>query len=203
MIPRPAKSSDVGAVSRGAQRLTDMPTQAGAYAPPVSPAFVERGRVPRSPRISSSGARKPRNVLLGGVVDPGLRHLAEVLVGGHEADVERLGEEALPDTDRPHEQDVFVAVEKLQRAGGVEEPAVAADLCRPVEVLEPAELLEAGLAQAQLQAPVVAPAHLVGEGDLQEVGVVEPLAPDEGDALGQGVEHLRLRAFGGAFHYAR
>ena len=98
---------------------------------------------------------------------------------------------------------MFAAVEKLQRAGGVEEQAVEADLCRPVEVLEPAELLEAGLAQAQLQAPVVAPAQLVGEDDLQEVRVVEPLAAGEGDALGQGVEHPRLRAFGGAFHDAR
>ena len=84
---------------------------------------------------------------------------------------------------------MFAAVEKLQRAGGVEEPAVEPDLCRPVEVLEPADLLEAGLAQAQLQAPVVAAAHLVGQDDLQEVGVVEPLAPGEGDALGQGVGH--------------
>ena len=84
---------------------------------------------------------------------------------------------------------MFAAVEKLQRAGGVEEPAVEADLCRPVEVLEPADLLEAGLALAQLQAPVVAAAHLAGEDDLQEVGVVEPLAPGEGDALGQGVGH--------------
>ena len=98
---------------------------------------------------------------------------------------------------------MFAAVEKLQRAGGVEEPAVEADLCRPVEVLEPADLLEAGLAQAQLQAPVVALAHLAGEDDLQEVRVVEPLAPGEGDALGQDVEHPRFLARGGAFHDAR
>ena len=100
------------------------------------------------------------------MVDRGLRHLAEVLVGGHEA-------------------------------------AVEADLCRPVEVLAPAELLEAGLTQAQFQAPVVALAHLAGEDDLQEVGVVGPVARGESDALGQGVEHPRLRAFGGAFHNAR
>ena len=144
------------------------------------------------------------------MVDAGLRHLAEVLVGGHEADAvpgadggvaERLGEEALADADGADEQDVLAAVEELQRAGGVEEAAVEPDLCRPVEVLESAELLEASL--AQLQPPVVAAAHLVGEDDLQEVGVVEPLAPGEGDALGQGVEHPRLRAFGGAFHNAR
>ena len=98
---------------------------------------------------------------------------------------------------------MVAAVEKLQRAGGVEEPAVEADLCRPVEVLESAELLEARLALAQLQAPVVAPAHLVGEDDLQGVSVVEPLAAGAGDALGQGVEHPRFRAFGGAFHNAR
>ena len=92
---------------------------------------------------------------------------------------------------------MFAAVEEVQRAGGVEEPAVEPDLCRPVEVLEPAELLEAGLAQAQLQPPVVAPAQLAAEGDLQEVSVVEPLAAGEGDALGQGVEQPRLRALAG------
>ena len=46
-------------------------------------------------------------------------------------------------------------------------------------------------------------AHLAVEDDLQEIGVVEPLAPGTGDALGQGVEHPRFRAFGGAFHNAR
>ena len=70
------------------------------------PAFVERGRVPRSPRISSSGRGSRGTSFSGGAVDPGLCHLAEVLVGGHDADGERLGEEALPDADRPHEQDV-------------------------------------------------------------------------------------------------
>ena len=78
---------------------------------------------------------------------------------------------------------MLAAVEELQRAAGVEEPAVEPDRCRPVEVLEPTELLEAGVAQAQLQPPVVAAAHLVGEDDLQEVGVVEPVAAGEGDAL--------------------
>ena len=71
------------------------------------------------------------------MVDPGLRHLAEVLVGGHEADAvpgadgsvaERLGEEALADADGAGEQDVLAAVEEVQRAGGVEEPAVEPDL---------------------------------------------------------------------------
>ena len=86
----------------------------------------------------------------------------------------------MPTPTGPDEQDVLAAVEEAQRAGGVEQPAVEADLCRPVEVLEPAELLEAGLAEAQFQPPVVAAAHLVGEDDLQEVGVVEPVAPGEG-----------------------
>ena len=98
---------------------------------------------------------------------------------------------------------MLAAVEEPQRAGGVEEAPGEPDRSRPVEVLEPAEPLEAGLAQAELQAPVVAAAHLVGEDNLQEVSVVEPLAPGEGDALGQGVEHPRFRAFGGAFHNAR
>ena len=114
----------------------------------------------------------------------------------------RLGEEALPDADRPHKQDVLAAVEEVQRAGGVEEPAVEADLCRPVEVLEPTDLLEAGLAQAQLQAPVVALAHLADEDDLQEVRVVEPVAPRECDAFGR-VLSTPVSGLGGALHNAR
>ena len=51
------------------------------------------------------------------------------------------------------------------------------------------DLFADGLPQAEFQAPVVAAAHLVGEDNLQEVGVVEPVAPRESDALGQGVEH--------------
>ena len=84
---------------------------------------------------------------------------------------------------------MLAAVEEVQREGGVEQAAVEPDGGRPVEVLEAAELLEAGLAQAQLQPPVVAAAHLVDEQDLQEVRVVEVVAPREGDALGQRVEH--------------
>ena len=63
---------------------------------------------------------------------------------------ERLGEEALADADGADEQDVLAAV----RAG-----AGRADLADQ----KSSELLEAGLAQAQLEPPVVAAAHLVGE----------------------------------------
>jgi len=135
---------------------------------------------------------------LGGVVDAGLRHLAEVVVGRGEADAasgadgrvaERLGQEALADADGADEQDVLAAVEELQGEGGVEQAAVEAYGGGPVEVLEAAELLEAGLAQPKLEAPVVAAAHLVDEEELEEVGVVELVAASEGDALGQGVEH--------------
>ena len=64
--------------------------------------------------------------------------------------------------------------------------AVEPDGGRPVEVLEAAELLKAGLAQPELEAPVVAAAHLVDEQELEEVSVVELVPTGEGDALGQG-----------------
>ena len=48
---------------------------------------------------------------------------------------------------------MLAAIEEVQREGGVEQAAVEPDGGRPVEVLEAAELLEAGLAQAQLQPP--------------------------------------------------
>ena len=95
---------------------------------------------------------------LGGVVDASLRHLAEVVVGRHEARrasgadggvAEGLGQEAPADADGADEQDVLAAVEELEREGGVEAAAVEPDGGGPVEVLEAAELLEAGLAQPE------------------------------------------------------
>ena len=86
----------------------------------------------------------------------------------------------MPTPTGADEQDVLAAVEEAQRAGGVEEAPVEPDGGRPVEVLEPAELLEAGLAQAQLQAPVSAgPAHARGVADEAAVAGVLEEAPRE------------------------
>ena len=112
----------------------------------------------------------------GGPLDSGYH----AVPGAHGGVAERLGEEALADADGADEQDVLAAVEEAQRAGGVEEAPVEPDGGRPVEVLEPAELLEAGLAQAQLQAPVSAgPAHARGVADEAAVAGVLEEAPRE------------------------
>ncbi len=88
---------------------------------------------------------------------------ARAVAGAHGGVAERLREETLADADRAHQQHVLAAVEELQREGGVEQPAVEPDLRRPVEVPEAATLIEARLAEAQLEAAVVAPADLVRE----------------------------------------
>ena len=145
-----ATSADPLTTPDDAKALADLAGVAGLESRPSLSAGVSRGRRGSAARGEEAAERRSR-------VERSTRACAisaEVLVGGHDADGERLGEEALPDADRPHEQDVFAAVEKLQRAGGVED-------------------------------------------DLREVRVVEPLAPGEGDALGQGVEHPRFRALAG------
>ena len=99
------------------------------------------------------GREEAAEGLVDGAVDAGLGHIAEAAVGGCEADrvsgahggvTERLGEEALAHSDRTDEQHVLAAVEELQRAGGVEQPAVERDLGGPVDVFQPADLFEAG-----------------------------------------------------------
>ena len=87
------------------------------------------------------------------MVDPGLSHGPEEVVGMYEADgmagsdgsiSESLSDEALAHADRSDEQDVLVAVQELEGEGGVEESSVECDGCGPVEVFEAAGLLEAG-----------------------------------------------------------
>ncbi len=66
--------------------------------------------------------------LVRGVVDPGLSHGPEEVVGMYEADgvpgsdssiYEGLSDEALAHADRSDEQDVLVAVQELEGEGGV------------------------------------------------------------------------------------
>ena len=91
-----------------------------------------------------------------GVVHPGLGHGPEEVVGVNEADrmpgpdggvSQGLDQEALADPRRSHQQYVLVLVQELQGEDGVQEPAVEGDGGRPVEVLQPAGLLEAGALQ--------------------------------------------------------
>jgi len=87
---------------------------------------------------------------------------------------ERLGEEALAQPHRIDEQHLFAAVER--------------DLGGPVEILQPADLFETGLSQAQCEPPVVAAADRVGQDVLQEVEVAELFAAGQGDPFRQGVK---------------
>src|SRR5207245_670433 len=57
---------------------------------------------------------------------------------------------------------------------------------RPVEVLQPADLLEAGQQHLALQPAVVTPADFIGEQHFQEGGVIQLLPAGQGDPLGQG-----------------
>ena len=67
---------------------------------------------------------------------------------------ESLGQEALADAGGTYQQDVFVPVLELQGEDGVQQSPVHGDGRRPVEVLQPANLLEAGTLQPHLDAPV-------------------------------------------------
>ena len=90
------------------------------------------------------------------VIHPGLGHGPEEVVGVNEADrmpgpdggvSQGLGQEALAHSGGPHQQYVLVLGQELQGEDGVQEPTVEDDGRRPVEVLQPAGLLEAGALQ--------------------------------------------------------
>ena len=136
---------------------------------------------------------------LQGVVDPGLIHDPEVIVGVAEAHgvagtdrgiAQGLGQEALADPGGSDEQDVLAPSQEFQGEGGVQQSAVQSNRRRPVEVLQAADLLEASLLQAHLDAPVSAAVHLVCEDNLQEGGVVQLLP------AGQGMRSGRVAAMG-------
>ena len=120
------------------------------------------------------------------VVHPGLGHGSEIVVGVDEAHcvpgpdggiAQGLGQEALAHSGRSDEQHVLAPGQELQGEGGVQQPSVQGDGRRPVEVLQPAGLLKAGLLQPRLNAPVSAAVDLVAENDFQEGGIVQLLPP--------------------------
>ena len=97
------------------------------------------------------------------VVHPGLGHAPEEVIGMAEtygvtgADggiAQGLGQEGLADTGGTHQQEVLVPGEEPQGEGGIQEPSVQGAGSGPVEVLQPAGLLEASGAQPQFQAAV-------------------------------------------------
>ena len=114
------------------------------------------------------------------------RTVCPALTGGV---AEGLGQEALADAGGSHQQDVFVFVQELQGEDGVQQSPVHGDGRRPVEVLQPANLLEAGTLQPRLDAPAGPAVDLAAEDDFQEGGVVQLLPAGQGDALGQGGGH--------------
>ena len=69
----------------------------------------------------------------------------------------------------------------------MQEPAIQGDGGGLVEVLQPADLLEAGGPDAQFQAAVGAAVDLVGEDDLQDGGVVQMVPAGQGKAFGQSI----------------
>ena len=100
-----------------------------------------------------------------------------------------LGQEGLADAGGTHQEDVLVPGEEFHGEDGVQEPAVQGDGGGPVEVLQPAGLLEAGVVQPEFQAAVGAAVDLVAEDDFEEGSVVQLVPTGQGDALGQGGGH--------------
>ena len=79
-----------------------------------------------------------------------------------------LGQEGLADTGGTHQEDVFVPGQELQGEDGIQQSPVQGNGGGPVEVLQAAGFLEAGVVEAQFDAPVLPPADLISEDDLQE-----------------------------------
>ena len=106
-----------------------------------------------------------------------------------------LGQEGLAHASRSHQQHVLVPGQELQGEGDIQEPAVEGDGGGPVEVLQAAGLLEAGVVQSQFQAAVRAAIDLVAEDDFQEGGLVQLVPAGQGNAFGRGAAWRNLARF--------
>ena len=114
---------------------------------------------------------------------------ADGVAGTNGREAQGLGQEGLAHTGGSNQQYVFLPAEEFQREDGVQKPAVQGNGGSPVEVLQPAGLLEAGVAHSQFHAPVGAAVDLVGEDDLQERSIVQLVPAGQGNAFGQGGGH--------------
>jgi len=94
----------------------------------------------------------------------------------------------LADPDRPEDQGAAGVVEEPQRAQLVPEFAVEPGAGVGGEGLQAHGGVELGGAGAQLGRGAVAAVDLVGEHELQELGVAEVLGVGQREPLGQGVQ---------------
>ena len=90
------------------------------------------------------------------------------MTGADGREAQGLGQEGLADTGGTHQEDVFVPGQELQGEDGIQQSPVQGNGGGPVEVLQAAGFLEAGVVEAQFDAPVLPPADLISEDDLQE-----------------------------------
>ena len=101
---------------------------------------------------------------------------------------EALGHERLADPDRTQDQHVVAGVDEAQRAQLVADRLVEGDLGGVVPVLEAHVGVEAGGPGPQRGRGGLAPGDLVGEDELQELGVAHGAGLGQREAFGEGVE---------------
>ena len=96
----------------------------------------------------------------------------------------------LADPDRAEDQGAVRAVEEPQAGQLVPQLLVVADGGGVVPGVQPHAGVEPGGAGAQRGGLGLAAGDLVGQDELEEVGVGHVLLAGQGEPLGQGVEHL-------------
>jgi len=103
---------------------------------------------------------------------------------------ERGGDEGLADSDWAHDERVAGVGDEAQQEQLVEDLPVVGDAGLVVEVLQPHGRVQAGGAGAPFGGGGVAAGHLVGEDQLQELGVAEVAGAGQGEPLGEGGHQL-------------
>ena len=131
------------------------------------------------------------------VVEAGRPELLEQHVGAVEGDAvaaahggvsEGGGHECLADADGAEDQGVVAGVDEAQRAQLVEDLVVVVDLGGGVPVLQCHVGVESGGAGPQAGAGGLSAGDLVGEDELEELGVGQVALFGQGEPFGQGVE---------------
>ena len=125
-------------------------------------------------RLSSRPARSKRTVCAG--ADGGV--------------AERGGQEGLADPDRAHDHGVGGVGDEPQGEQFVQDGLVVADGAVCVEVVQPHGRVQAGGAGAARRGGGVAAGDLVGQDQLQELGVGQVAGAGQGEPLGQGGQQL-------------